>query len=97
MGIYIKGMDMPKAGELLQVAENVDGTIFVRETTHGEWHQVVEVPKHGRLIDAYKLMDDICSALNEMTRIGIAVDGEWLWGKLNDAIDSALTVIESEE
>ena len=51
---------------------------------------LVEVStSHGRLIDADKLMDDICSALNEMTKIGIAVDGEWLWGKLNDAIDNA--------
>ena len=51
--VLIKGMDIPKAGQLLQVAENVDGTIFVRETTQGEWHQVVPVPTpHDRLIEA---------------------------------------------
>lgn len=45
-----------------------------------------------RLIDADALMDDIYGALNQMTNIGIVVDGEWLWGKLNDALDNAPTV-----
>lgn len=59
MSILIKGMEMPKAGELLQVAENVDGTIFVRETTHEEWHQVIVVPTpHGDLVDSKRLMED---------------------------------------
>lgn len=45
-----------------------------------------------RLIDADALMDDICGALNQMTNIGIVVDGEWLWEKLNDALDNAPTI-----
>lgn len=51
--------------------------------------------KHGRLIDADALFKDICDSINEMTKIRIAVDGEWLWAKLNDALDNAPT-IESE-
>ena len=45
-----------------------------------------------RLIDADAFYKDICDSLNEMTRIGIAVDGEWLWGKLNDSLDNAPTI-----
>ena len=45
-----------------------------------------------RLIDADGLMNDICESLNQMTNIGIVVDGEWLWGKLNDALDNAPTI-----
>ena len=45
-----------------------------------------------RLIDADAFYKDICDALNEMTRIGIAVDSEWLWGKLNDALENAPTI-----
>ena len=45
-----------------------------------------------RAIDADALYKDICDSLNEMTRIGIAVDGEWLWGKLNDSLENAPTI-----
>lgn len=45
-----------------------------------------------KLIDANALMEDICESLNQMTNIGVSVDGEWLWGKLNDAIEHAPTI-----
>lgn len=45
-----------------------------------------------RAIDGDALYKDICDSLNEMTRIGIAVDGEWLWGKLNDSLENAPTI-----
>lgn len=55
------------------------------------------LPKgHGRLGDLDAVMSDICSGINAMTNIGIAVDGEYLWGKLNDAIDNAPTIIEKD-
>ena len=105
MGVYNKGMDMPKAcAGCPLVGANGDVLFcryvgYVSKMVHKRHENcpLVELPKHGRLIDTDKLMDDICSALNEMTRIGIAVDGEWLWGKLNDAIDNAQTVIEAED
>lgn len=57
------------------------------------------IPKrpHSRLIDADEFFKDICNSLNEMTAIGVAVDGEWLWDKLNDALENAPTVIPAEE
>ena len=45
-----------------------------------------------RCIDADALMADINGSLNAMTNIGIAVDGDWLWAKLNDAIEHAPTI-----
>lgn len=45
-----------------------------------------------RLIDANALMEDINESLSAMTGIGIAVDGDWLWAKLNDAIEHAPTI-----
>ena len=52
---------------------------------------------HGRLIDADDIMNDIKNDINEMTNIGIGVDGQYLWGKLNDAIYNAPTIIEGSE
>ena len=46
----------------------------------------------SRIIDADALMKDICDSLNHMTDIGITVDGDWLWAKLNDAIDNAPSI-----
>lgn len=46
----------------------------------------------SRLIDADALMRDINDSIDEMTRIGIAVNGDWLWAKLNDAIANASTI-----
>lgn len=45
-----------------------------------------------RLIDADALFKDICDSINEMTKIGIGVDGEWLWAKLNDSLENAPTI-----
>ena len=45
-----------------------------------------------RLIDADALYRDICDSMNEMTEIGIAVDAEWMWAKLNDALENAPTI-----
>lgn len=55
------------------------------------------LPKgHGRIGDLDAVMDDINQSIKEMTNIGIAIDGEYLWGKLNDAIDNAETIIPAE-
>ena len=44
-----------------------------------------------RLIDADALYKDICDSINAMTRIGITVDGDYLWAKINDALENAST------
>ena len=58
----------------------------------------VPLPKgHGKIGDLDAVMSDISTSINEMTNIGIAVDGEYLWGKLNDAIYNAPTIIEGSD
>lgn len=53
MGIYISSMEMPVAGQTILVAENWDGSIYARiEESFDNFHSVIEVPDHGRLIDA---------------------------------------------
>lgn len=42
-----------------------------------------------KIVDADAVMEDICSSIRAMTAVGIAVDAEYLWGKLNDALDNA--------
>ncbi len=55
------------------------------------------LPKgHGRIGDLDAVLNDISTSINEMTNIGVAVNGEYLWAKLNDAIDDASTIIEAD-
>ena len=42
-----------------------------------------------KLISANKLKDYINNSINAMTKVGVAVDGEYLWGLINDAIENA--------
>ena len=86
--------------------KSVENKIFtvgeMSETTQGRIYCAIvngkPLPKgHGRLGDLDAVMSDICSGINTMTNIGIAVDDEYLWGKLNDAIDNAPTIIEADE
>ena len=53
MAIMIKGMEMPVAGQTILVVENWDGSIHARiEESFDNFHPVIEIPDHGRLIDA---------------------------------------------
>lgn len=47
--LLIKGVEKLKAGQMLQVAENCNGVLYVRETTKGEWCPLVEVSKSHRI------------------------------------------------
>ena len=51
-----------------------------------------EKGKMPRLIDADKLMDYINGSIEEMTKVGVAVDGKYLWELINYAIENAPTV-----
>lgn len=85
MSILIPGMEMPKAGQIIEIAEGIKGTIYARISPgFDEWHSVIPVPPHGRLIDA----DNIDYPLMESE-----ADEKWM----HIAIDSAPTVIEAEE
>ena len=68
-GIYIEGMEMPKGKDALTLAITSDGEVLFVEfdrtidggiiLSHADIHPVkaIEVPNHGRLIDADALCD----------------------------------------
>ena len=70
MGLYIKGMDMPKdiePGLVIEFANGVDGKRYARlyHYRHGgltEWLETEPIPPHGRLIDADALEKFICES-----------------------------------
>jgi hypothetical protein len=52
----------------------------------------MEKKMSDRLISANKLMNYINGSIEEMTKVGVAIDGEYLWGLINYAIENAPTV-----
>lgn len=52
MGVYID-MEMPKAGQIIEIAGGGTGTIYARISPgFDKWHPIIPVPLHGRLVDA---------------------------------------------
>lgn len=91
MGVYIKGMEIPKEGRLtLQISAN--GSVYVvnscKITAETYMTDAVLVSPHGRLIDAdacedyfYEHLSDLgmagaMNAINEMPTIIPAEEGE---------------------
>jgi len=98
-GIYIPGMEMPKScvecrfGSIESCNETeplIIRCIVLDNFTHEvDWHEVcplIEVPDHGRLIDADAL---------DMNYIHIRDDGMKIYTQR--AIDNAPTIIPAEE
>lgn len=106
MSVVVKGMETPEncwQCILLGIRTAIGCAEWTkisagRYKTERAWScPITALPDHhGRLADADAMMDDICNSINQMTKIGIAVDGNYLWGKLNDALDNAPTIIEAE-
>lgn len=51
MSVLIKGMEMPK-DKPLRIVLNHNGQLFVDHSTWYTEYEAVEIPPHGRLIDA---------------------------------------------
>ena len=80
MSVLIKGMEMPK-DKPLRIVLNPNGQLFVDHRTWYTEYEAVEIPPHGRLIDAdccndyfYEHMSDdmmiaAMNAINEMPTI----------------------------
>lgn len=93
----------------MQIVIDIDENLYTRLFDNGidNYDDAVDMAKairkgtplpkgHGRLGDLDAVMSDICASVNEMTNIGIMVDGEYLWAKLNDAIENAPIIIEAD-
>lgn len=107
MSVLVKGMKMPQSCYYCGLADTsfINCVAFEKpivleddcEERRPDWCPLEALPdKHGRLVDVDEMMNDICNSINQMTKIGIAVDGNYLWGKFNDALDNAPTIVEAE-
>lgn len=92
MSIYIKGMEMPEFFDRLFVGRSFDGGIYIRNEREDEksdsvtWYPVIEIPPHGRLIDADELKR---YRLNDHYRHCLVYDAE--------EIENAPTVIPADK
>lgn len=100
MGIYIKGMEMPSKG-FVDVRIFADGraTTATGEDPFYREMEVIELPPHGRLIDADALMLIILDYIEEYD----GVDGngyhDLKWCAMKEAemaINDAPTIIKAE-
>ena len=66
MGVYIKGIELPKEGSWKTVRIYPDGTCAIPnwqgDCTFLKGAQAVEIPPHGRVIDA----DALCKTLRSL-------------------------------
>ena len=46
----------------------------------------------SRWIDADAFYQDICDSIEQMTKIGVSIDAEYLWAKLHDALSNAPSI-----
>lgn len=95
MGIYIKGMKMPKDDQKIRFIKLLNGKMYALKETRNGWplsylHKVIEVTEpHGRLIDIRCVEDNKFVAIENSSQ-------RWWNGALDSIIDNAPTVIEAE-
>ena len=95
MSLLIKGMEAPVfEHQSWDIRHGADGKWYVvdtnAETSDGEWHEIVPISPHGRLIDADKLKADNPQHMN--------VDVPYVTEiTVEEIIDEAPTVVEADE
>lgn len=109
MGVYIRGMEMPKAGNWKTIRIYYDGTCaepnWQGDCRYMQGCEAISIPPHGRLIDADALTDAMEStdwyhqAESKDMVHGANSTEHQAWYKEQDvytAIDNAPTIIEAE-
>jgi len=96
MDLLIKGLAMPKNGEVLKLYLS-DGFVGYQDDKGLHKATVKELPPHGRLGDLDNVRKAIEDWIEAMARSGITVDGGHLWRILNDALDNAPTIVEASK
>lgn len=99
-GIYIKGMEMPVfEHQSWDIRKDVYGKWYMvdtnAETSDGEWHEIVPVPAHGRLIDADAMERLMCDTVQGDIR-GYPYS-DTLWDTAFRWLDHQPTIIPAEE
>lgn len=77
MSVVVKGMKMPKVGDKFEACIDASGNIFLhRVGSLDDIYYVEQLPKHGRLIDADDLKNDLL--------YDVSKDTEYLKTSLSD-------------
>ena len=88
---------MPSLEADLRIRQGADGKWYAvdtnAETTDGEWHKIISVPEHGRLIEADVLYESCALDHNYDVMATTTRINEYMQLK----IDSVPTVIPAEE
>jgi len=92
MGIYIKGMEMPKEGARAFTIVFSDGKAAISVEPF-EWHEVIPVPDHGRLIDADDKINQLKTLIEQVPR----PFQEVLYQYAIDLLERCPTVIPASE
>lgn len=108
MSILIKSMKMPSSCWECKLEQFIDCDVFQGITSASEYRDkryancpIIELPPHGRLIDADALKAVVCEALkkaldNDSVNLFGAVLAEFVARGFTDEIENAPTIIEAE-
>lgn len=114
MSIIIKGMAMPQGNaECVEIYIYGDGTVFARQKKAVNGRKIngveaVELPPHGRLIDADALRHDLKDSIDECQNWADAVEPDTtMYARISQSfgtfvecslrVKAAPTIIEAEE
>lgn len=90
MSVVVKGMNMPKAGDKFEACIDASGNIFLHLIGNfDDIYYVEQLPKHGRIVDVGKLIED------EQRFICPDEYGDWYVPVY--AINKAPTVLDADE
>lgn len=92
MSLILKGIDMPKENDYINISIYKDGSIYEQDENGGSYfktgHKAIQIPKGARLIDANKLELRRCD--DSASRATFDYVDEW-------DLEDAPTILESEE
>lgn len=93
MGIYIPGMTMPPRGKVKMLVLFDDGVLLDNEDGQNQW-RAIELPPHGRLIDADALRRTMYhEAFETDTPMQRWDSGCWIRFKLFERMEEAAPTI----
>ena len=95
MGIYISAMSLPKDG-VKHLCVYPDGTIFDTMEFQGPLAKAIEIPHHGRLIEADKLMANIRAHDYLLTAMCNSQENGMFTCGIQQAVDEADTIIPAD-
>ena len=96
--ILIKGMEMPKEMECVEILFFYNGHCAFRKHERDEWVEAwaVALPEHGRLGDLDEMISD-CDKMAEYCKKNGNMYGYDKWQRFSACIDEAPVIVEATE